>query len=334
MGTDLDDPSLAEEQEEEGGPTKSFLEHLEDLRWTLMKCAGVIAVGFLGCLFAAPLLVKVLIWPLENSGLHKAETHPRVTLLVGTNRLGTFNLETNRANVFGTNQHTILEMVPVESGTNMILAVRVVTNEVAATSAERRVNLINLGPAAAFFVALKLAMYGGIALGLPFLMYFIGQFVFPALKKAEKKYIYSGIAIGTGLFLCGIVFCYFLLMPVSLRAAVQYSEWMGFDVNDWRAEEYISFVSKILLGMGLAFELPVVILVMVKLGFLNYKKLAGFRVYMIVVNLIIAGVLTPGPDIVTQLLMAFPLQFLYEVSVWIAWYWERNERKRDQSISV
>ena len=331
MGTDSEDSDL---HEEEGGPTKSFLEHLEDLRWVLIKCGAVVGVGVLGCLFAAPYLVRVLTWPLENSGLHQAEIHPRVTMLVGTNRLGTFNLDTNRAHLFGTNRHTVVELVPVQTGTNLVLAVRVATNEVAMKIAARRVNLVNLGPSSAFFVSLKLAMYGGMALALPFLMYFIGGFVFPALKKAEKKYIYSGIAVGCGLFCVGVLFCYFGLLPVSLRVAVQYSEWMGFNVNDWRAEEYISFVSKLVLGMGIAFELPVVILVMVKLGILDYRKLAGFRVYMIVVNLVLAGVLTPGPDVVTQLMMAVPLQFLYEVSVWIAWYWERKEKKRDDAISI
>ena len=102
MGNDSDDSFPHEE--EEGGPTKSFLEHLEDLRWVLMKCAAVVAVSFIGCLVAAPYLVKVLTWPLENSGLERADDQPRVTLLVGTNRLGTFKLETNQFNFFETHR--------------------------------------------------------------------------------------------------------------------------------------------------------------------------------------------------------------------------------------
>jgi sec-independent protein translocase protein TatC len=135
------------------------------------------------------------------------------------------------------------------------------------------------------------------------------------------------------LFFVGVLFCFFGMMPIALKAAVQYSEWMGFSVTDWRAEEYISFVAKFLIGMGIAFELPVVILVLVKLGFLDYEKLAGFRMYMVVVNLLIGAVLTP-PDVFTQVMMAIPLQFLYEVSVWIAWYWARKERKRNGSVSA
>jgi sec-independent protein translocase protein TatC len=316
------------DEEEEGGPRKTFLEHLEDLRWTLMKCAAVVGVGFLLCLFAAPYLVKFLLWPLENAGLSLAGDSQRVTMLVGTNRLGTFYLSTNQPNFFGTNAHTILELVPVQSGTNMVLGLQPSTNEVTSVIAGRRVGLINLGPASAFFTAIKMAIYGGIALAIPFLLYFIGQFVFPALKVTEKRYTYWALGFGSGLFALGLAFCYFVMMPLALKASVQYSEWLGFQVTDWKAEEYISFVSLCMLALGLAFELPVVILMLVKIGLLNYQKLSNFRVYMVVVNLVVAAILTP-PDVVTQVLMAIPMQILYEISVWIAWYWDRAERKKE-----
>jgi sec-independent protein translocase protein TatC len=79
--------------------------------------------------------------------------------------------------------------------------------------------------------------------------------------------------------------------------------------------------------MGLGFELPVVLLALVKIGILDYKKLSAMRRYMIVVNLILGALLTT-PEVFTQIMMAIPLQVLYEISVWIAWYWERQERKR------
>jgi sec-independent protein translocase protein TatC len=103
--------------------------------------------------------------------------------------------------------------------------------------------------------------------------------------------------------------------------------WLGFSADRWRAEEYISFVCKFMLGMGLGFELPVVVLTLVKIGLVDYKMLAGFRRYMIVINLVMGAVLTT-PEVLTQIMMAVPLQILYEVSVWITWYWERKERKK------
>jgi sec-independent protein translocase protein TatC len=347
MGNDSEDSYLHEE--EEGGPTKSFLEHLEDLRWVLMKCAAAVAVTFLLCLFAAPTLVKVLTWPLYHmdanpvikaisdtfhTGSHKNNSgKPSVDFFIGSNRVGSFHLETNQAALFGTNLHSAVELSPIEVGSNVFLGLKPLTNNSANVSGSTDVNLINLGPASAFFLAVQIALYGGIALASPFLFYFIGGFIFPALKVTEKKYTYSGLAVGLTLFLFGACFCYFILMPVALKAATQYSEWMGFQANTWRAEEYISFVCKFILGMGLGFELPVVLLVLVKIGILDYQKLAGFRRYMIVINLILGAVLTT-PEVVTQILMAIPLQLLYEITIWIAWYWERKERKKDATISV
>jgi sec-independent protein translocase protein TatC len=156
---------------------------------------------------------------------------------------------------------------------------------------------------------------------------FIGQFVFPALRMKERKYTYSGLAFGTLLFMTGVLFCYFILMPIALNAAVQYSEWMGFKVTDWRAEEYIKFVSKFIIGMGLGFELPVVVLVLVKIGIVDYAKLAAFRRYMVVICLILGAVLTT-PEVITQVLMGIPLYILYEITIWIAWYMEWKERRR------
>ena len=114
---------------------------------------------------------------------------------------------------------------------------------------------------------------------------------------------------------------------MALAGGKMYSNWLGFGSFQWRAEDYISFVCKFLLGMGLGFELPVVILTLVKIGVLSYSTLAKARRYMIVINLILGAVLTT-PEPITQLIMFIPLQLLYEISVWIAWYWDRQDRKK------
>jgi sec-independent protein translocase protein TatC len=116
-------------------------------------------------------------------------------------------------------------------------------------------------------------------------------------------------------------------MPVALAASQMYSNWLGFGAFQWRAEDYISFVCKFMIGMGLGFEMPVVVLTLVKIGILSYDTLRGARRYMIVINLVLGAVLTT-PEVITQLLMFVPLQMLYEVTVWIAWYWDRQEKKR------
>jgi sec-independent protein translocase protein TatC len=133
--------------------------------------------------------------------------------------------------------------------------------------------------------------------------------------------------IGAGLFVAGVAFCYFLLMPVALAAAQMYSHWLGLGAFQWRAEEYISFVCKFMLGMGLGFELPVVVLTLVKIGVLDYHVLSRARRYMIIINLFLGAVLTT-PEVITQLVMFVPLQVLYEITVWIAWYWDQPDRGR------
>jgi sec-independent protein translocase protein TatC len=153
------------------------------------------------------------------------------------------------------------------------------------------------------------------------------------LKFHERKYVYRGLLFGGGLFLCGVSFCYFILMPVALSASQMYSNWLGFGALQWRAEDYISFVCKFMLGMGLGFELPVVLLILVKLDILSYRTLRGMWRYMIIINLVLGAVLTT-PEVITQLLMAVPLYLLYEITVWIAWYWDWKARKRALQNSI
>lgn len=164
----------------------------------------------------------------------------------------------------------------------------------------------------------------------PFIFYFIAGFIFPALRMKEKHYVYRGLGFGVFLFSLGVCFCYFILMPIALSASAMYSNWLGFEANQWRAEDYISFVCKFMLGMGIGFQMPVVLLTLVKIGVLNYTILSKMRRYMIVVNLVLGALLTT-PEVITQVMMAIPLQLLYEISVWIAWFWERRDKKRSQT---
>jgi len=317
-------------EEEEGGPVKSFLEHLEDLRWVLIKTAVTVSVAMLLCLISGNYVVAILKHPLEKAQVRYSSDDHIAVIMLGTNRLGTLHLDKDQQNRYqlSTNQFAIIYLEPVPNGTNLAFGFRLDTGPNAEKLAKQmKVDLNTLSPAGGFFVAFQVAFYGGLALSSPFIFYFITQFVFPALKMREKRYVYRGLFFLVPLFMIGASFCYFILMPVALAASQIYSNWLGFSASIWQAEEYISFVCKFILGMGLGFEMPVVILVLVKLGILNYAILSKGRRYMIVINLILGALLTT-PEVFTQVLMAVPLQLLYEISVWIAWYWERQEKKR------
>lgn len=228
----------------------------------------------------------------------------------------------------GPNRFVVVEVEPMMVGSNQVLGWSVHTNaEIAAEAQKMHISLINLNPAGGFFVAFQVALYGGMVIAAPFVLYFIASFVFPALKMNEKKHVLRALIIGGGLFTVGVCFCYFVLMPVALAASQMYSQWLGLGAFEWRAEDYISFVCKFMLGMGLGFELPVVILTLVKIGILNYSQLRSLWRYMIVINLVLGAVLTT-PEVLTQILMALPLYLLYEITVWIAWYWEWRDRRK------
>jgi sec-independent protein translocase protein TatC len=336
------DPS----EEAEGGPVKSFLEHLEDFRWVLIKSLVALGLAMFVCLLGANYVIAILKWPLSHNPVrHLAQIvkwpswHPKAghqdtsqvaVVSFGTNHIGNFQLTPDQQKILdlGTNHYVSVEIEPVTIGTNHVLTWRQTTNSYDIPDIQRlNVELINLSPAGAFFVAFQVALYGGAVLASPFILYFVASFVFPALRYHERKHVYRALFFGMGLFLMGISFCYFILMPLALAAAQMYANWMGFSSFQWRAEDYISFVCKFMLGMGLGFELPVIILTLVKIGVLSYSTLAKARRYMIVINLILGGVLTT-PEPITQLVMFVPLQLLYEITVWIAWYWDRQERKR------
>ena len=327
------DEERPELEEGEGGPVKTFLEHLEDFRWLLIKCAAAVGVTTLICLIATPVVMRVLKWPLEKANIGWNKTDQRIAVRLGTNQLGSFNVGTNVVGdfVLPTN-NVLIQLEPINTGSNFLVSFRYVpiTNEPPSLGG---LKLINLGPGGVFMLQFKVSIYAGIFLAAPFWIYFIGQFLLPALKIKEKKYLLQGFVAGLILFMAGVSFCYFALMPVALKAAVQLSGWLGFSADQWRAEEYISFVCMFMLGMGVGFQLPIVILILHRLGIVTYKFLAGFRRYMIVINLILGAVLTT-PEVVTQVLMFIPLQLLYEATIWVAWYWERKDRKRAEQADA
>src|SRR5215831_7563048 len=333
MAEEPDAEPLDQPEEEEGGPVKSFLEHLEDLRWVLIKSLVGVALGMLICLFGGNHVVRILTRPLARARMSFPGTNQVLTLWFGTNQLGVLQLDKAYEEAFrlGTNRFVSIRLEPGSMGTNQVVTWHVDEDPALAERAQRlKMELMTLGPAAGFFVAFQVAMYGGLVLASPFVFYFVAAFVFPALKMRERYYVYRGLGFGIGLFFTGVVFCYFALVPLALAASQRYSQWLSFSAYQWKADEYISFVCKFMLGMGLGFEMPVVILTLVKIGVLNYQILRSARRYVIVIAFVLGAVLTT-PEVITQVLMAIPLLLLYEISVWITWYWEWRDKKREQA---
>ena len=186
-----------------------------------------------------------------------------------------------------------------------------------------------LKPTEGFMLSMKLSFVAGIVLSFPLLLLYILQFILPGLHRNEKRALWPAMVIGFGLFIAGTTFAYYLVLPRTLQFFYEWSGDMGIS-NDWRIGEYISFATQFTLLFGASFELPVVVMVFVKLGLLGYETMSKTRSYAIVAIIVAAAVLTPTPDILTMLVMAAPMVFLYEICIWLAYFDRKKARIREE----
>jgi len=200
--------------------------------------------------------------------------------------------------------------------------------DAAVDSRGKLVQMQALNPTEGFMLSIKLSLFAGIVLSFPVLLYFILQFILPGLKKNERTALWPALFIGFGLFLTGVFFSYFYVLPKVLDFFYNYSQEMGVS-NEWRIGYYISFATQFTLIFGLSFELPVVVMTLVKLGILNYNIMRNTRSYAILAIVIIAALITPTPDAFTLLLLAGPMIVLYEICIWLAFFHNRKEREAE-----
>lgn len=185
-----------------------------------------------------------------------------------------------------------------------------------------------LKPTEGFMLSIKLAFFAGIVVSFPFLLYFILQFVLPGMHTAERHALWPAMAIGFGLFLGGIFFSYFIVLPRVLEFFHDYSAQMKIE-NEWRIGYYISFATQFTLIFGLSFELPVLVMTLVKLNILNCEMMRRTRAYAILAIFIIAAIITPTPDAFTLCLLAGPMVVLYEICIWLAFFLEKKGARRE-----
>lgn len=240
---------------------KPFLEHLADLRTTLLGCLAAWGVGMAIMMPLAPRLFDLLRAPLA-----KVTDHPEQFLR-------------------------------------------------------------SLEIAGAFSIALQIVLWGGLLISAPVITFLLARFVIPGLTRLERKAILGSLGFVFGLFILGVGIGYFITLPVALKIMLGLHTWLGIRA-EWTAVSYISFTVKLLLAFGLAFELPVVVVVLGYLGIVSEAFLRSKRRHAIVIILILAMVLTPGPDVFSQIIMAVPMILLYETCIWIVWMAERKRARR------
>lgn len=185
-----------------------------------------------------------------------------------------------------------------------------------------RIKLQNLRPFGQLFLYFQVALIAGVILSLPNLFYQLWKFIAPALKSNEKKYVTSVVFFSTLCFISGIVFAYYIMLPLTLAFAGQF----GSDQieNNFAIDEYFSIIISVMLAAGLVFELPMMSFFLSKLGLITPAFMRKYRRHAIILILVAAAILTPGTDPVAQVLLAVPLALLYEISIFVAKVFQRK----------
>ena len=166
-----------------------------------------------------------------------------------------------------------------------------------------------------FIVPLKITLLAGFLAALPVVLYQAWAFVAPGLYSHEKKLVLPLVISSTVLFFIGVAFCYFFVFGQVFKFIQSFAPKSITAAPD--IEAYLSFVMTMFIAFGAAFEVPVVVVVLARMGLVSVEKLRQFRSYFIVIAFIIAAVITP-PDIVSQLALAIPMCLLYEAGIWAA----------------
>jgi len=273
-----------------------FLEHLESFRKMAIHSAIALVVGVLVCLPFADRLIMVLRAPAEpyiEKPMSESLNGSALRLRIPADSMGNLQEEN------GEHYYEVpAELIVPTSGKPKSGVIRLQFSE----------------PAAAIKMWLTVSFFGGLLLSLPFLVFFIGSFVLPGVRDVERKVLTRISFFSGGLFVAGIAMGYMVTLPLAMGLMLKIGGQLGGE-SIWFYNKYISFALQLLLGFGLAFQLPVVILILGKMGLVNSRQLREKRRHVVVGLLILAMILTP-PDVMTQLLMAAPLILLYEFCIW------------------
>jgi len=165
-----------------------------------------------------------------------------------------------------------------------------------------------------FSVVIQMCAVGGLFIASPFIVFFVGQFVSPALTEKEMKMVLPVGASAIILFVLGCTFSFFLLVPSTIQVSLELNQLFGFVVR-WTPAAYYSLLTWLVLGVGASFEFPLVIVMAIYLGLLEVQTLRKYRRHAIIVIFVLAAIVTPTPDPFTQTMFAAPLYVLYEIAI-------------------
>jgi sec-independent protein translocase protein TatC len=301
-----------------------FLEHLEELRWVILKSVVAFLVGCIGVAIFMQDSVKLLQMPLikavedfgeigidlQSIGLEQY-TNPLEKKEVGLGELRKAR-EQDLINWGITDPHhqnRIINHFANGSNRNLLQVIR------------------SYSP---IFIAMKICFLGGIGLSLPMILYFVGSFVVPGLTTQEKKVFFPGCVAAAFLFLAGASMTYFFILPLSLAFTIEFSfNVLGLDVYRPEAGNYYSTVIWMTFAVGIAFQFPLVLILLIRIGILSVKKLRESRRLVLVILMVSAALITPGGDPVSLCILTIPLYILYEFAILFGSFIEKSKAMRE-----
>ena len=283
-----DNTILPPESQKEKAVQMPFLDHLEELRWRILKALAAILVGAVVCFIFSNELLKILTAPYEDA-VQSLEISPSSGVTEAMQEL----LKKWAA----PSPDSLQTPAPTE-----------------APSLPPGRRLQALRPMTYFFISLQIALLGGLVLALPVVFYQAWKFLAPGLLVHEKHLLAPIVGLSVLCFAAGALVAYWIVLPIGLRFFLALEP--PNMTSQWAVDEYIGFALRLILGFGIVFEMPVISLVLSRIGLLTPAHMRRFRRYAIVAIFVLAAIFTP-PDPLSQLMMALPLLVLYEISIWI-----------------
>ncbi|MBQ2380427.1 MAG: twin-arginine translocase subunit TatC [Akkermansia sp.] len=334
----------------------SIIDHLEALRSTIIRMAVTLLLSMILCFGFSGAMMSVLRQPVDNVWeLHEAGHLPaevKVNDWIAAKSLAAVSTALPREArellqaQFSTEVQELAAIVPLlhaaallpqeaqipylqstitdRSAQATALALHVSGAELKEGQGRAALKLMGaFRPGEAFMLSLQLSFFGGLIISFPLLMYFLLQFIMPGLLEHEKRLLCKSVICGFGLFLAGCAFAYFAVLPRVLSFFYTYSLDLGIE-NDWRIGYYLTFAAKLVFVFGVIFELPVIIVPLIKLGILNYARMKVTRGYALIGCFAAALFLAPAPDPATMFIMALPMYALYELCIFFAYLEQRK----------
>ncbi len=186
---------------------------------------------------------------------------------------------------------------------------------------------VTITPMESILVKLKVSLVVGVVCAMPIIIWQIWSFILPALKQNEKKYLYMIVPSSLALFIAGICFAFFFVIPIGLQFLLYAGQEAVPTTSLLTKSSYLTFIIRFLLTFGAVFQLPVILLLLIRIGVLSPDSLARYRKYAFFGIVVVIMLVSPTPDVITQGLMVLPTYLLYEASIWLGYLVAKKREK-------